>query len=346
MSNRIQNVTRILGATTIALATIGTIGITLDKAADVELAGRAQYFVDSQLEKHTLEGGGDELITRESLANNKELSSIKFSVTRGSTFDDYCVVATSSFNTEGIVIDSQDEIGSTDAISCDDNKTLDFVSGSETIEDNHVGNSSLGVLMGGGLTGVSTLGSMGLARMRRNRFPSLESNSADQGALEESDPSPQMDNEDQLKQHMEKIIMEWTSYEMDPVKVLDYPMVSMMSFAPTSNFHLAMLRAKNGFKNKESIDTLRSLVTDFEHAYTVMIAEAERMKWRRFSAEEQNHLRTAQRLLNIAMNSASSLNERNVAYKRLLKEVEGILTLSPATILEIETKALLPLTQN
>ena len=144
-----------------------------------------------------------------------------------------------------------------------------------------------------------------------------------------------------LEEKVEQVIREWSEYELDPIKVLDYPMILNMGFEPTAKFHLVMRKVKAAVKNKIAEDLLEDLVIEFEHSYEVMISEAQRMKWNSFSVEEKKHLRTAQKLLNMAMDSSSSSSERNVAYKQLLKEVEGIISLSPATILEIEERSML-----
>lgn len=149
------------------------------------------------------------------------------------------------------------------------------------------------------------------------------------------------DPNSRLRARLDKVLEQWSEYETDPVKILDYPMVSNMSFAPTSHFHLALRQAREAFAEESSVETLTTSVVALEHSYEVMINEAQRVKWNSFSVEEKKHLRTAQQLLNMALDSSSSVNERNLAYKKLLKEVEGIISLSPATILAIEEKSLL-----
>lgn len=148
---------------------------------------------------------------------------------------------------------------------------------------------------------------------------------------------------EELERYMETLIIYWLEYETDPVYVLEYPMVSNMGFEPTANFHFAMTAAKQAFQNKSSTETLEQAVARLEHAYKVMIFEAQRMKWSSFTNAERSHLAKAQRLLNIAMDLSSSPNERKIAYKRLLREVEGIITLSPEAVFELESRATLQL---
>lgn len=158
---------------------------------------------------------------------------------------------------------------------------------------------------------------------------------------DENSATPAESTREYLWHEVERITLLWVDYETDPVKVLNYPMVATMSFGPTADFHRAMTEAKQAFRVNAPMDILHAAVAELDHSFTVMIAEAERMRWNSFSEDERRHLRSAQALLNIAMDSASSPHERNVAYKRLLKEVEGIITLSPATLLGIEERTTL-----
>lgn len=335
MSEKIKNIVSILSALATASFTFGISGIALDGAADIQLASQVNRFANSHLELHSSQRGGDDFITNDASVDVDIPADTQIFVAEGSTFEDYCVLGKSPSNPTGIVLSSAEFIGSVEASSCDDDKTMELVAGPESIEESIISPVSTGLVVFSGLSGIGALGLFTSSSTRRKKmaYEAVGEPEYDDIPL----PVQPTANREQLRDHMEKIVMEWSSYEMDPVKILDYPMISNMGFAPTSNFHLAMLRAKNGFRDNVDIAALRTLVTDMEHAYRVMVSEAERMKWNQFSTAEQNHLRTAQRLLNIAMDSASSPNERNMAYKRLLKEVEGIITFAPATILEIES---------
>jgi hypothetical protein len=141
----------------------------------------------------------------------------------------------------------------------------------------------------------------------------------------------------------ETIKTEWASYELDLVKVLEYPAVTNMSIPATAEFHKA-LRVAQGLApegselSTDELSEFNRAVTDLEHRYDVMISEAQRMKWNDYSSKERVSLTMAQNLLSIAMNSASSANERQIAYKRLIKEVEGIVVLPKKAMLALENK--------
>lgn len=146
-----------------------------------------------------------------------------------------------------------------------------------------------------------------------------------------------------ISQRLEFIKNEWASYELDLVKILDYPAVTNMSVPATAEFHKALRTAQShtpvgGELNTAEILEFNRVVTDLEYRYDVMISEAKRMKWNDYSSKERISLSMAQNLLAIAINSASSANERQIAYKRLIKEVEGIIVLPEKTLLELEAR--------
>lgn len=156
-------------------------------------------------------------------------------------------------------------------------------------------------------------------------------------------PEPVSDTQVGLNVRIAAVKKEWSSYEMDLVKILDYPAVANMSFPATSDFHKAM-RQVNVLvpEGVPSVTTspavLSEAVLDLEHKFDVMIAEAKRSKWSIFTDDERISLRTAQNLLSIAINAASSPNERQIAYKRLIREVEGILAFPEKALLELEAR--------
>lgn len=151
------------------------------------------------------------------------------------------------------------------------------------------------------------------------------------------------DELDNLMDKVANIKTEWASYEWDLMKLLDYPSVTNMSVHSTAEFHKALkhvnhLATLHTAKSGVTTSDFRQAVLDLEHKFDVMINEAKRTKWNGYSKREQNSLRTAQNLLSIAINSASSMNERQIAYKRLIKEVEGILVFPEKAVLELEAK--------
>lgn len=150
----------------------------------------------------------------------------------------------------------------------------------------------------------------------------------------------------------ESITREWVSYELDPVKILDMPLLSDMRNENTLAFHNALRLAKNLVpKNVHSVSTIDPMessfakaVVDLENSFSTAEIEAKRTLWSNFSEDERKRLQKAKDLLNIAMNSGASENERQSAYKRMEKELKGLIVMPKNTILLLEEKVNLLLT--
>lgn len=148
-----------------------------------------------------------------------------------------------------------------------------------------------------------------------------------------------------LVSRYEAIKSEWASYELDLLKILEFPALTDMSIPATGKFHKALylagiLAPEDVVKPLSSDEAKRfeDSVLDLEYCFRAMLNEAKRLRWNSYSEKERSSLRTAKNLLSIALNSASSENERQVAYKRLIKEVEGIIVLPEQAMLELESK--------
>ena len=270
----------------------------------------------------------------------------QYFISEGSTADDYCLMVKQSYGEDardGYIYSVKDDVVDKRAdSSCKDENFVQIAGPEEDIplnEDSGAWGNPLPFAAAPGIIGFIAL------TKRLYREPEEEQKAIDAVETSLVDPSTMSKAEiskfrSALRERVNSVIQQWSEYETDAVKIIDYPMVTNMGFAPTSEFHLALIRAKSLIPN-DSYDILlfERAVIELEHAYKVMISEAKRMKWSEFSVDEQRSLQKAKQLLKMASNSSSSPNERNVAYKRLLKEVEGILSLSPVTMMAIEAGA-------
>jgi len=156
----------------------------------------------------------------------------------------------------------------------------------------------------------------------------------------------------ELVERCDAITKEWASYELDPVRILDFPLLSDMNDERTLKFHAALRKAKHlrpaDVKKVSEINALTSpfatAVEDLENAFHAAETEAKRVRWTKFTDEERKRLQTAKSLLNLAMNSAATDSERQSAYKRMQKELEGLIVIPKATVLALEKKVNLMLT--
>lgn len=142
-----------------------------------------------------------------------------------------------------------------------------------------------------------------------------------------------------LAQH-ESVDARWLDYEMDVAKLLDFPMMTDMREPLTVAFHKArsradLLRPVGEVDRDEALD-YRDAVHDYVTAFDVAEAEAIRRRRSDFSAEGQERIERAQRLLRLASDSAATPDERQNAYARAQKELDGLIVLPAVTRLALE----------
>lgn len=143
----------------------------------------------------------------------------------------------------------------------------------------------------------------------------------------------------------------WASYELDASKLLDFPLMTDMREPATVALHKALKHALSlepkDIQSVKFVDAGTSpfslAVNDLDVAFHTAEAEARRVVWSRFSSDERKRLATAKNLLSIAMDSAASSFERQTAYKRVFKELEGLIHIPEQAILALEKKHMLSL---
>ncbi|MEV7605092.1 hypothetical protein AB0N65_06600 [Paenarthrobacter sp. NPDC089322] len=137
----------------------------------------------------------------------------------------------------------------------------------------------------------------------------------------------------------------WLDYELDVGKLIDFPLMTDVREPLT----VAFLRAKkeaDGLRPAASADITtaarlaeyRAAVHGFELAFDVAEREARRIKDGNFTGPERQRLATARKLLRIAEDVAATPAERQTAYKRARKELDGLIVLPEATVAALEEK--------
>jgi hypothetical protein len=136
----------------------------------------------------------------------------------------------------------------------------------------------------------------------------------------------------------------WLSYELEPAKLLDFPLITDMRDPLTMRFHRAKVRADLlrpttaedllGSRDAASdyLDAVERYVTAFD------AAEAEALRRRRtdFTRDEQQRLSRAQSLLRVAADTAATPQERGRAYEVARRELDGLIVLPDSTRAAIE----------
>ena len=161
------------------------------------------------------------------------------------------------------------------------------------------------------------------------------------------------DNDATQRREMAKIIdkhnrtdARWLDYEVDVAKLLDFPMMTDMRDPLTIGFHKARQRAD--LLRPDAVDDIigdrdaqleyRDAVHDYVSAFDVAEAEAIRRRRSDFSSEDQQRLARAQNLLRLAGDGAATPQERQNAYARAQKELDGLIVLPATTRASIERK--------
>jgi hypothetical protein len=138
----------------------------------------------------------------------------------------------------------------------------------------------------------------------------------------------------------------WFDYEIDIAKLLDFPLMTDMRNPLTIAFHKAKGRAD--LLRPERPDDLagdrtaqleyRDAVHEYIAAFEVAEAEAIRRRRSDFSEDDQQRLARAQHLLYLAQDDAATHEERQNAYARARKELDGLIVLPAPAQAAIERR--------
>lgn len=143
----------------------------------------------------------------------------------------------------------------------------------------------------------------------------------------------------------DEITARWLDYELDVAKLIAFPAMSDGRQPLTAAF----LRAK------KIADTLRpaspdaklsegeiaeyvDAVGDYAVAFDIAERDARRLRDANFSEMERKRLDRARHLLTVALDDAATQAERNLAYKRVREELDGLILLSDEAVEVLEQK--------
>ena len=143
----------------------------------------------------------------------------------------------------------------------------------------------------------------------------------------------------------DEITARWLDYELDVAKLIAFPAMSDGRQPLTAAF----LRAKKiaDTLRPESSDAKVSeteiaeyldAVGNYAVAFEVAERDARRLRNSTFTPDERKRLDRAQHLLTVALDEAATQAERNVAYKRVREELDGLILLSDEAVDVLEKK--------
>jgi hypothetical protein len=203
-------------------------------------------------------------------------------------------------------------------------------------------------VIGGAVRGISAANERRAAR-RLERYRIKQQTKA---AIAEASSRSRVD-EVSARREMSKVLdqhaatdVRWLDYETDVAKLLDFPMMTDMRQPLTIEFHRA--RSLADLLRPARLDDLmgdrvaqldyRDAVHEYVAAFGVAETEAIRRRRSDFSDDDQQRLERAKQLLRMASDDAATLPERQNAYARAQREVEGLIALPSATRAAIERR--------
>lgn len=142
----------------------------------------------------------------------------------------------------------------------------------------------------------------------------------------------------------------WLSYELDVAKLIDFPMMTDVREPLTVDFIRAK-RSADGLRPStpealladDGVADYREAVRRYEVAFDLAEREAQRVRDAHYSEAEQRRLAQARQLLRVAVDPGASANERQVAYSRVRREIEGIIVLPVEAVAALERRVVLGL---
>ncbi len=146
-----------------------------------------------------------------------------------------------------------------------------------------------------------------------------------------------------LREH-DRTDTRWLEYELDFARLLDFPLMTDMRDPLTIGFHKAKLRADflRPAKAEDLLDDgdaaarYLAAVEDYVTAFNIAEAEAKRRRRNDFAPDGQQRIARAQSLLRTASDTAATPQERQNAYDRARRELDGLIVLPATTQTSIE----------
>ncbi|MFD5224138.1 hypothetical protein ACFWHT_00815 [Microbacterium sp. NPDC058342] len=145
-----------------------------------------------------------------------------------------------------------------------------------------------------------------------------------------------------FKDH-DEITARWLDYELDVAKLIAFPAMSDGRQPLTAAF----LRAKrtadalrpasaDAKVGEQQVSEYLDAVGAYAVAFEVAERDARRLRDSSFSEEERKRLDRAQHMLKVALDESATQAERQVAYKRVRDELDGLIVLSDDAVQVLE----------
>ena len=143
----------------------------------------------------------------------------------------------------------------------------------------------------------------------------------------------------------DQITARWLDYELDVSKLIAFPAMSDGRQPLVAAFLRAKktadaLRPASADANvtEKQVSEYLDAVGAYAVAFEIAEKDARRLRDSTFTEAERKRLDRAQQLLKVAVDESATQAERNVAYKRVRDELEGLILLSDEAVDVLETK--------
>ncbi|MBD3941191.1 hypothetical protein IF188_05695 [Microbacterium sp. NEAU-LLC] len=181
-------------------------------------------------------------------------------------------------------------------------------------------------------------------------LPSFTAPTATVGAADAPARETQATQLERLFATHDAVTARWLEYELDVAKIIAFPAMSDGRQPLTAAF-LRAKRVADGLRpasakaklTKEQLTEYRNAVADFEVAFDVAERDARRLRDSGFSEVERKRLDTAKKLLTVAIDEAATPAERQLAYRRVREELDGLISISDEAVEVLENKVMLEL---
>lgn len=149
----------------------------------------------------------------------------------------------------------------------------------------------------------------------------------------------------------DEVTRRWLTYELDVAKLIAFPAMSDGRQPLTAAFLRAKkvadrLRPQSARAKIDpaSLTEYGEAVSDYEVAFDIAEKDARRLRDSSFTEVERRRLETAKQLLVVAVDEAATPAERQLAYRRVREELDGLIDLSDEAVEVLEKKVALELT--
>lgn len=132
---------------------------------------------------------------------------------------------------------------------------------------------------------------------------------------------------DVLRTTLSAIEAEYESYVQDIVKLIKYPLMNDLGFAPTREFVHALRKARRVLETG-TLDEIEQMIEAAEDKFLLAESEARTIATTRMDPAKLKKIASVETLISLASDENASKNEREISFKQVFKQLEGVIHVS------------------